>query len=328
MPKRCSRAGWLNRCAAICLAFGLSAGLWAVPSRAGQNSANTESQKSAYAWAPALLYAVLTAPNAAARNYLYDAAFAAGPPIVPDLTAALQDDRTAEFAAQSLAFIGGDTAIAALAKLVNDPRNLALSRFYYGALGESDTPKANAVLLNVIRNANNQPDRTVTEAAIIALTARSDLSLVAPLQQAESKLTDPVIQDDLENTISIIRNRGRYLASQRGKSAGVSITQVVREYFRSGIAPAAHAVSRPGSPVGSQAPGFHVRIDRVVDSPGETRALAHVVFEEASASANYRIVLQQQDGRWTVASVWLGNEAERPRARPGLAPLSRRHTHP
>jgi len=322
--KRRPRAAGISRFAAFLLLFSfvsLLPGLSTLSLRAAQDKTPASSAtpgKPDYAWAPALLYAILQAPNAAARNALYDAAFAAGRPIVPQLEAAIQDDRTAEFAAQSLAFIGGDKALGALAKLINDPRDLDLSRFYYGALGEFDTPEANQILLNVIRNANRQPDRTVTEAAIIALTARFDVSLVAPLKQAESKLTDPVIQDDVENAISIIQSRGRYLVSQRGKSAQLSIPQAVRAYFLPATAPATASVlhtgssSAPPSHASTPPAGAHVRIQGLAFAPGKTRALAHVVFEDSAAIANYRIVLQQQHGSWTVASVWLGSETERP----------------
>ena len=323
--KRPSRTVCLNRFACVAAAglfllVGFVPGRCAPPLRGAQDEVTpgaAEPPRPDYAWAPALLYTIISAPNAAARNSLYDAAFAVGPPLVPDLEAALRDDRTAEFAAQSLAFIGGDESLGALAKLVNDPRNLDLKRFYYGALGEFDTQEANQILLNVIRNANQEPDRTVTEAAIIALTARSDVSLVALLEQAKSSLTDPVIQDDLENTISIIQNRGRTLASQRGESA--SIPQAVRAYFLPATppraaAPAAHAEGGSPSPSRAQAPpaSMHVRIQGIAFAPGKRRALAHVVFEDASAIANYRIVLQQQRGIWAVASVWLGSEMEKP----------------
>ena len=58
------------------------------------------------------------APNSPAKtaasrtlHALFHASFAAGPDLVPFLEASLKDDRTAEFAAQSLAFIGGDKAL-------------------------------------------------------------------------------------------------------------------------------------------------------------------------------------------------------------------------
>lgn len=306
----------------IALPFLLAAllpGLLASPSRSAQEKAagiRAESGEPDCSWAPALLYAILTSPNGAAQDSLYDAAFAAGPPLVPELQAALGDDRTAEFAAQSLGFIGGNKALGAIEKLVTDPRDLNLRRFYYGALGEFDTPQANETLLNVIRNANQEQDRTVTEAAIIALTARSDAKLVPSLVRAESKLTDPVIQDDLESAISIIKSRSRYLASIRGKTSGTSLAQTVHAYFLpSSSLAAAIPVSRAGPPLPARnlgrAAGVHVKILNVVFAPGKTRALAHVHFEDAAAFADYRIVLEQQQGKWTVASVWLENETEK-----------------
>ncbi|MGH9446650.1 MAG: HEAT repeat domain-containing protein, partial [Terriglobia bacterium] len=184
-----------------------------------------------YSWAPQLLAGIISSSNPAALNSLYDAAFAAGPSLVPQLEAALGDDRTAEFAAQSLAFIGGNQAKADLARLVHDPRDLDLRRFYYGALGEYTDPADTQILLSVIRNANHEPDRTVTDAAIVALTVRSDPSILPPLEQAESKLTDPVIRDDLAGAISIIQERAHYLASRGGQDSGSSIEQAVRLYF-------------------------------------------------------------------------------------------------
>ncbi len=256
-----------------------------------------------YAWAPALLYKITQ--NAAANDLLYDAAFAAGPPIVPQLVAALKDDRTAEFAAQSLAFIGGKAALQALAGLVNDPRDLDLRRFYYGALSEFDTPKANQTLIRVIRNANNEPDRTVTEAAIIALTPRSDRGLAGMLEQMDSRLTDPVIKDDLKNAISIIRSRVRQAAFAPGKAQ--SIDQAIQGYFRPALA-APGTGSTATSPPAKLAPGARMKLDRVTFAPGKTRALAEATFEDSAAIAHYRIVLQQRGDDWTVASVWLGSE--------------------
>src|SRR5579872_5887442 len=70
-----------------------------------------------------LLEEFLKSPNGEPGDNLFHAAFAAGPAIIPQLQAALKDDRTAEFAAQSLAFIGGPKARAILATLVGDPRD-------------------------------------------------------------------------------------------------------------------------------------------------------------------------------------------------------------
>lgn len=273
-----------------------------------------------YAWAPSLLYDFISAPNQDALDALYDAAFAAGPPAVPDLIKALADDRTAEFAAQSLAFIGGEQAITALSKLVNDPRDLDLRQFYYGALGEFDTAGANQVLLNVIRNANREPDRTVTEAAIVALTVRSDPGLVPQLRQAEAQLTDVVIQDDLENALSIISSRARDMAAAGGKSESGSLQQAVRTYFLPALRPepggtASHPARGRRTAVQPPAmPGGEVHVEHVEFSPNKSRALARVIFQNPVAVAHYTIVLQKQYGNWTVASVWLGAEEDRPGA--------------
>lgn len=250
-----------------------------------------------YAWAPELLYSIISSPDPAALNSLYDAAFAAGPSIVPQLQAALNDDRTAEFAAQSLAFIGSDSAFKILSTLMSDPRNLDLSRFFYGALGEINTPQSNAVLLNAIRSANSQPDRTVTEAAIVALTVQDRSALAPELEQAKAKLTDPVIQDDLENAIGIIEARAKYRATPAGRNPGGSIQQGVNLYFEPALAAA--------PPAGSGLSRAKAEIQHVQFNPDETRALARVTFDDAGIKANYRMVLAKRYGDWRVASVWL-----------------------
>lgn len=266
---------------------------------AGQDS-NSAAPPPRSAWTPALLYGMIASPNPAALNALYDAAFAAGPAIVPQLEAALQDDRTAEFAAQSLAFIGGEAAFKVLSKLPDDPRNLGLARYFYGALGESNTPQANAYLLNVIRNANSQPDRTVTEAAIVALTVHPDAALIPQIKQAEAKLTDPVIQDDLENAVTVIEERGKYDATHA--KTGGSLQQAVDAYFEPALTPGG-APQKPGAQ--PPPPAGQARITHVEFNPGGSRALAQVRFEDAGVGQGYRIVLQKKFGDWTVASVWL-----------------------
>ncbi|MGH9396412.1 MAG: HEAT repeat domain-containing protein [Terriglobia bacterium] len=300
------------------------------PTRAAPNSAQeaagleTGEQPAAnYAWAPELLYGIISSPQAGALDSLYDAAFAAGPAIVPQLEAALQDDRTAEFAAQSLAFIGGENALTALSKLVRDPRSLDLSRFFYGALGEVNTAGANTVLLNAVRNANSQPDRTVTEAAIIALTVHNRVELVPQLKQAQAKLTDPVIQDDLENATSIIQARAKYLAALPGRNAGGSLQQALNLYFEPALAAA------PAPRHAATAPAAKVEIQHLEFSTDQSRALARVAFDDQGAKAYYQIVLQKRYGDWTVASVWLSLEGEKvspgtnPAPRPGSAPVKR-----
>ncbi|MGH9327418.1 MAG: HEAT repeat domain-containing protein [Terriglobia bacterium] len=306
---------------ALILVFLLAVGSFPVGA-AGQKqqaAAAEEGPAPNYAWAPTLLYGIINSPNAAAQDALYDAAFAAGPAIAPDLVKALKDDRTAEFAAQALAFIGSEQAMSAIAKLVSDPRDLDLRRFFYGALGEFDTPQANQVLLNVIRNANNEPDRSVTEAAIIALTVRSDVNLLPPLRQAEATLTDPVIQDDLENTLSIIQTRAQELVAAKGNEG--SVPDAVRAYFLPGLRPSpgaeepASSRRRRAMPVRPSAstPAGEVHIEHVEFSPDKSRALAYVIFADPEAVAHYAIVLQKQYGDWNVASVWLGPEEARPR---------------
>lgn len=309
----------------VCVFFFLTALLTTQPlvpaplpiAQEGTGQSPDAGQAPNYAWAPALLYGIISSSSPEARNSLYDAAFAAGPAIVPQLEEALKDDRTAEFAAQSLAFIGGEEAFTALSKLVSDPRNLGLSRYYYGALGEVDTPQANDYLLDVIRNADSQPDRTVTEAAIIALTVHRAAGLVPQLKQAESKLTDPVIQDDLDNAISVIQSRGQYEATH--KNTGGSLQQALNFYFEPALEsgqsePLAanssqpHAAARPQTQ--PPAPAAKVEIQHVEFSSSQTRALARVSFEDEGVSENYRIVLQKKYGDWTVASVWLTMQGE------------------
>jgi hypothetical protein len=277
-------------------------------------------------WAPELLDAIANSPNAEARDTLLDAAFAAGPVIVPQLEKALQDDRTAEFAAQSLAFVGGGKAIEALSHLMQDTRDLNLRRFYYGALAEFDHPLATKLLLYVVSHGDEEQDRTVTEAAVLALTVRSDPNLVAPLQEIHSKLTDIVIKDDIENALDVIQVRARYLASPEAAKTGSSIEQAVRTYFMpalevassSGLhkptaspptTPAAATASKSSNPV---TPAVKVSVEGVTYSPNRDRALAHVIFDNPAGTAYYSIVLQKRYGDWTLASVWLGSEVEKP----------------
>ncbi len=264
-------------------------------------------------WAPELLDAILSSPNPEARDVLLRAAFAAGQSIIPQLEAALKDDRTAEFAAESLAFIGGPKALDILAKLENDARDLALRRFFYGALGEFSTPQATQVLLDAVNRADKEPDRTVTEAAILALTVRSDLSSLPPLREAQAKMKDVVIRDDLENALEVIERRRRYLESPEGKKGGGSIERAVHTYFMPAFEPPSlPAVPKPLTARPAPAkPTVKVEVKNLIFSPDKTRALARVTFEDPSALANYDMVLQKQYGDWAMASVWLGSEVEK-----------------
>ena len=276
-------------------------------------------------WGPELLYGLLSSPNEEAQYALLRATFAAGPAIIPQLTAALKDDRTAEFAAQSLAFIGGEQALPILWNLLSDPRDLNLRRFSYGALAEYDSPRATDVLFEVINKSDDEPDRTVTEAAVIALTVRTDATLLPRLLASEKKLQDVVIRDDLDNARAVIEERAKYLASPEGKISGSSIESAVRTYFIPALepspAPGTKAVSPLKKSVGKaptpppalapQRPLISVDVRSVTFSPDKNRALARVVFEDPTAMAFYDFVLQKRFGDWTLASVWLGPEVEK-----------------
>jgi hypothetical protein len=276
-------------------------------------------------WAPELLYGVLSSPNEEAQHALLRATFAAGPAIIPQLAEALKDDRTAEYAAQSLAFIGGEQALVLLWKLLTDPRDLNLRRFTYGMLAEYESPQAVDVLFDVINKSDAEPDRTVTETAVIALTVQTDTKLLPRLREAESKLQDVVIRDDLDNARAVIEARARYLASPEGKKAGGSVESAVRTYF----IPALMVPSAPEAPLPRSArtaagkvtgppartiskPLVSVEIRNVTLSPDKNRALTRVVFEDPTATAYYDIVLQKRYGDWKIASVWLGPEVEKP----------------
>jgi hypothetical protein len=257
-------------------------------------------------WDPAKLYAILSSQDPEASENLYRAAFAAGPEIIPKLENALKDDRTAEFAAQTLAYFGDERSLGILEKLLKDPRDLDLRRFYYGALGGSGNPREVEILLDKVRTSDREPERKVTENAILALSISSDASLVEKLQQVEKEVTDPVIQDDIETAAMVIGLRSRYMATPAGKSAGSSPEQAIRSYFL----PALQAM--PGGGEGQQASGVEVNVRNTTYSPDKSRVLAAVDFENPEAVASYHMVLQKNRAGWKVASVWLGEEREKP----------------
>lgn len=278
-------------------------------------------------WAPSLLYGILSSPNEEAQSGLLRATFAAGPAVVPQLTAALEDDRTAEYAAQALAYIGGDQALPMLWKLLSDPRDLNLRRFTYGALGEFDSPQATDILFDVINKSDSEPDRTVTESAVIALTVRTDTTLLARLQASEKQLQDIVIRDDLDNARAVIEERAKYLATPEGRKSGGSIESAVRTYFIPALEPSpipeakaappankstGKAPAMPSAPsLKPSRPLITVDVRSVTFSPDKNRALAQVVFQDPTAMAYYDFVLQKRFGNWTLASVWLGPEVEK-----------------
>jgi HEAT repeats len=268
-------------------------------------------------WAQELLYGIWSAPDPEASRALYRAAFSAGPPLIPELEAALKDDRTVEFAAQSLAYIGGNRSLEILAKLASDKRELGLRRFLYGALGEIDTPQATDALLGAIAGSDAEPDRTVTETAILALTVRTDLSLIPKLREIKPQIRDAVVRDDIQVAMDVIEARAKYLATPEGQKPDYSIERAVRTYFTPALEPPPDAARKPpGAQPGAKAPAVRphvtVKIESLAFSPDKTRALAQVSFEIPTAIAQYDMVLQKRLGDWTLASVWLGREEEKP----------------
>ncbi|HEX5411527.1 MAG TPA: HEAT repeat domain-containing protein [Terriglobia bacterium] len=266
-------------------------------------------------WDPAKLYAMLTAQDPAASENLYRAAFAAGPAIIPKLESALKDDRTAEFAAQMLAYFANERSLAILEKLLKDPRDLDLRRFYYGALGGSGNPHRTEILLNKVLASDHEPDRDVTQNAILALSISSDAALVPRLRQAQMQVTDPVIQDDIETAAMVVELRAKFMATAAGKSAGGSVEQTIRSYFMPALeAPPA------AKDEGQQNAGVEINVKDLTYSPDKTRVLAGVDFENPEAVASYHMVLQKNEAGWKVASVWLGEEREKPQPPANPAP--------
>lgn len=257
-------------------------------------------------WDPARLYAMLSSQDPEASEDLYRGAFAAGPAIIGKLEKALVDDRTAEFASQELAWFADARSMAILQKLLKDPRDLDLRRFYYGALGGADDPGDVEILLNQVRNSDHEPDRTVTRNAILALSVSSDAALAAKLRQVEQQITDPVIQDDLDTAAMVVGMRARYMATPAGKRSGSSVTQAIRSYFM----PALQAMPSAGD--AGQPSGVEVNVKNLTWWPDNARVLAAVDFENPEAVASYQMVLQKNQAGWKVASVWLGDEREKP----------------
>jgi hypothetical protein len=275
-------------------------------------------------WGPELLYNILSSPNEEAQFALLRATFAAGPAMIPQLTEALKDDRTAEYAAQSLAFIGGDQAFPVLWKLLSDSRDLNLRRFTLSALAEYDSPQATDLLLDAIAKSDAEPDRTVTEAAVIALTVRTDTGLLPRLAASEKNLQDVVIRDDIDNARAVIEERAKYLESPQGKKSGGSVESAVRTYFLPALepepglqaVPTTSTRTSPGKtsavpPAARSRPLVTVDVRNVTLSPDKNRALARVLFEDPTALAYYDFVLAKRYGDWQIASVWLGPEAEK-----------------
>jgi hypothetical protein len=257
-------------------------------------------------WDPARLYAILTSQNPKAGEDLSRAAFATGPAIIPKLENALQDDRTAEFAAQTLAYFGDTKSMAILEKLLKDPRDLDLRRFYYGALGVSGNPHNMEILLSKVRASDREPDRDVTRNAILALSISSDVALVAKLHEAETQVNDPVIQDDIDTAAMVIGLRARLMETPAGKPEESSVEQAINGYFMPALQPPA------GSDAEQQSAGVEVNVKNLTWWPDKSRVLAAVDFENPEAVASYHMVLQKNQTGWKVASVWLEDEREKP----------------
>lgn len=277
-------------------------------------------------WAVSLLDQVSNYSTPEGREALFRAVMATGPRLVPALEEGLKDDRTAEFAAQALAYLGGEEALRVLWEAVPDPRDLNLRRFYYAALGEFDIPEAKEALLAVVKRADEEPDWTVTEAAILALTVYSDPELVSQLREIEKNIDDVVIRLDLENAIEVIERRAKYLSIPNRKAGG-SIEHAIRTYFAPALElaegpsseqsqavrsqPAKPPTSRPPDPAASAQPPVSVQIENITVTPANDRALARVIFQDPTAKATFDMVLQKRYGDWQVASVWLESEAEK-----------------
>jgi hypothetical protein len=155
----------------------------------------------------------------------------------------------------------------------------------------------------------------VTEAAILALTVHSDPGLAAKLRGLQAQIHDVVIHDDLENAIDVIDMRAKLLPTPEGKKIGDSVQSAVRSYFMPALQAEPPAPpAKPAAPKLSAPPPPPVKVDikKLTLSPDKNRALTTVVFEDPTAQAYYDIVLQKQYGEWTVASVWLGDEVEKP----------------
>ena len=256
-------------------------------------------------WGPELLDGILSSSNEEAQYALLRATFAAGPAIIPQLTAGAEGRSHGRVRGAVVGFIGGDQALAVLWKLLSDPRDLNLRRFTYGALAEYDSPQATDMLFDVINKSDDEPDRTVTESAVIALTVRTDTALLPRLLAAEKKLQDVVIRDDLDNARAVIEERAKYLASPEGKKSGGSIESAVRTYFIPALEPPSapetaarceKAAGKPATPPAHAEPRPQVKVDvrNVTLSPDKNRALARVVFEDPTAEAYYDFVLQKR----------------------------------
>ncbi len=266
---------------------------------------------------------------------MLDAAFAAGPEMVPKLKRALDDDRTAEFAAQALAYIGGPDAIKLLAALMNDKRDLNLRRFFYGALSEYRSPEATKALLDAIARADAEPDRTVTEAAILAFSTRTDPAVIPQLREAESKIRDVVLHDDLDNVAEVIQKRAHDLSAPAPASGGTgpgagaitgppgapkgpdslsagSLFAAVRLYFLPALGPgpkdslAEPNGNKPATSTGTKTSATHEQSGAAASkTSGQTVPAKHAVnsFEESRIKVNILSLVFSPDKTRALAHV-------------------------
>jgi hypothetical protein len=191
-------------------------------------------------------------------------------------------------------------------------------------------PRPRTSSLTLSTKSDDEPDRTVTEAAVIALTVRTDPAVLSRIIDAEKKLQDVVIRDDLDNARMVIEERAKYLASMQGKQSGGSIDSAVRTYFLPALEPSSTPPTPAAAPVAKvlgktatppahsmkpPAPAVTVDIRSTTLSPDKNRALARVLFQDPTAMAFYDFVLEKRSGNWALASVWLGPEMEKPGTR-------------
>ena len=281
-------------------------------------------EQSVGGWAVVLLDEILNVPNHSARYHLLRAGFAAGPLIFPHLEKALKDDRTAEFSAKLLAFMGSSRALRTLQSLVDDPRDLSLKRFFYGSIGEFNSPRTRRILLDVIRQADQELDPTVTEMAILALTVLADPSLIPFLKEAQDHTADPVIRDDIGNAIEVIQFRVSHLEKVRRESSnGLTLKQAVEAYFVADLLED-NSLEQEREVAEADSSPFKIEIEDLTFTPNASRALARVRLHNPVAAAVYELVLQKRGSSWSVASAWAVSLQESERIfQPPLGSLSK-----
>ena len=128
-------------------------------------------------------------------------------------------------------------------RLLSDPRDLNLRRFTYGALAEFDSPQATDILFDAINKSDNEPDRTVTESAVIALTVRTKPLCRACLPRKKNFRTSSSATTWTTPGKSLKSGPSTWLP--QGKHSGGSIESAVRTYFIPALEPQS-ASAAPG----------------------------------------------------------------------------------